>query len=138
MRRVPYLYDDPETVFFGPRWGNPLADRPNARQTQTPVGAGCGFCDVALVLGDQGFQRVVLAPRGEPVEHDGDVMLPVSRHRVSVHLECELAALFGHDVGMCGCTGYEQTRSNALRVAAELYRRGRSGDSDGHPGASCD
>lgn len=107
------------TTFFGEPWDAPIIE--DATQLpEVPTYAACLRCDEMIGEHDQGFVR----------PHVGD--LPDLRYLVgvglgysltAVHRECELASVVGHAVGVCSCTGYDESRESAR----EVWRRVRAG-----------
>ena len=94
------------TRFFGQRWDAPRVD--DAVQVPTPVGRPCSYCKEPVQAGDRGLLRRsddgLLASTIEPV-----------------HAECELLDIFGHDFGICGCTGYDHNRASARLVWNRVF-----------------
>jgi hypothetical protein len=95
------------TVFFGPRWDAPRVE--HAERISTPIGATCHVCGEPIVADDRGLMCSVV----EMV--DGE-MAGTAR---TVHVECDMLGVLGHQFGACHCTGYDTTRAAGL----ELLRR---------------
>jgi hypothetical protein len=95
------------TEFFGERWDAPIVEPP-AQRIPTPVGQKCCRCEEPIVEGDQGFTRPCY-------------MADRTWSSIHIHRECDLAGIIGHMAGVCGCTGYDQSRASA-RIAAQRWR----------------
>lgn len=93
------------TVFFGERWDAPIVD--DAVQVKTPVGQFCYACGEAIAADDRGFIRNAMR-LGEDDKLYGS--------SEPVHAECDLRGIAGHEVGVCHCTGYDDSRATAQLV----------------------
>lgn len=87
-------------IYFGERWNAPIVAA--ATPGETPIGTPCIYCEEAVREGDRGFIR------GTQVSHR----------------ECEVYGIFGHDYGVCGCTGYQPNRTSALKLWDIMSRPG--------------
>lgn len=103
------------TLFFGPRWDAPIVD--DAQPTPTPVGKPCYHCGEPVQAGDRGFLRAVVRmdEHGQPYGSTEPT-----------HAECDLRGTVGHQVGVCHCTGYDDSRATAKLVWQRVgEQRGR-------------
>jgi hypothetical protein len=93
-------------LYFGAQWDAPILG--GATQVATPVGQSCLNCGELIEAGDRGLLRPYLSAP----QHDGRPEASVE----PVHLECELRAIMGHEVGVCPCHGYGSSRLDARLV----------------------
>lgn len=104
-----------QTLFFGERWDAPIVD--HATQTKTPIGENCYACSEPIEPGDRGFIRGVVRVNGEGQPYGSTE---------PVHAECDMRGTVGHTVGVCHCTGYDDSRATAKEVWRRVgERRGR-------------
>jgi hypothetical protein len=107
--------------FFGRKWDAPLLDDGEGVvvvRVRTPVGVPCLYCQDKIVLGDRGLIRTYVPEADHAVE-------------VPVHNECELLQIMGHDMGVCGCTGFPETNAEARRELLRRIDAERAGDGRG-------
>jgi len=105
--------------WFGRRYGAPYEEGPHV---PTPVGEACGWCDEAIVSGDDGMMIPTL---GERALYPGRVEVPY-------HYECQLRSIIGglnHLKGRCTCCGGDQppdppnmTRREAAAAAVKAWQ----------------
>jgi hypothetical protein len=110
----------PTQLYFGESWDVPALD--GARRVPTPVGEPCIHCETPVAEGDRGFIRAAVT------EVDRELVAKPA----PAHVECELAGVMGHVVGVCSCTGYGNDLAAARLVwqrVEELSRR--AGQADG-------
>lgn len=106
-------------VFFGEPWDAPIIE--DATQLpEVPTYAACLRCNDMIAEDDQGFVRPYIGSNLDPrylVGMGPDYQL------TAVHRECDLASVVGHAVGVCSCTGYDESRESAR----EVWRRVAAG-----------
>lgn len=87
-------------LYFGEPWAG-LKDQ-NAVRVAIPLGESCRVCLERISAGDRGYLCATLTE-----DHSSAV--------AAVHIECEALGMFGHDFGVCSCTGFDTTaRASAL------------------------
>lgn len=101
------------TCYFGDRWDAPMLDG-DAEQVPTPVGVDCYACTEPVDTGDRG----VIRPYVTLVDGGG-----YGAQALPIHIECDLLAILGHELGVCSCTGHGKSRADALELLARVNAR---------------
>jgi hypothetical protein len=100
--------------WFGQAYGAPY--EAECDQVETPVGQACGWCDEAIVEGDDGLLIPILGG---------------GRSHVPYHYACQMRSVIGgvnHQLGACICCGGilppdppELTRREAAQAALDAF-----------------
>lgn len=116
MIEWPYQDGRGHAIHGNPLFGEGWRDTPRGRDdtvrfVDPPVGEECYLCEEEIAEGDEGELMLALEP---------GVLKCVAQHR-----ECTLLMIFGHDLGLCSCTGYGGLtfREAALETARRKDRQ---------------
>ena len=103
-------------------WGpalEPKYEHVRAARIPVPVGQPCYTCREPIEEGDDGEMVVALG---------GGMEAPTAQS-MPQHRECSILRVVGHELGVCGCTGYEGLALREAGIEAarrlELHRVGQ-------------